>query len=113
MCLGSVLYVAPCCCKWASHTLTVWAFTSHPRLTDPLCHVSGPLAPDAVDGHQDAVSGLYGVKDGALHGGVAGAADGEGHVVACLEHVLDAALNIIHDLRHKTTMFRINQASQD
>lgn len=85
-----------------AHT-PIWA--PHPRLTGPLCHVGSPLAPDAVDSRQDAVSSLHGVKDGTLHGGVAGAADGEGHVIARLEHVLDAVFDVFHYLRRKTAMF--------
>lgn len=99
----SFMYVAPCCCTRASHTLSVWA--PEPRLTGPLGHVSSPLAPDAVDGRQDAVPGLHRVEDGALHGGVAGATDSQGHVVARLEHVLDTAFDVIHYLRHRATMF--------
>lgn len=80
------------------HACQFWSTSHPPGSTYPLSHVCRPLAPDAVDGCQDAVAGLHRVEDGALHGSVAGAAHGEGHAVPRLEHVLDAALDVAHDL---------------
>lgn len=61
-----------------------------------LCHA---LPPDSVDGNEHALSRLHRVEHRALHGRVAGAAHGDGHVVLCLKGVLDALFDVVHDLK--------------
>lgn len=90
------------------HAWQFWSASHPPSSTYPLSHVRRPLAPDAVDGHKDAVPCFHRVEDGALHGGVAGAAHGEGHAVPRLEHVLDAALDVAHDLGDESRRQRLN-----
>lgn len=72
--------------------------TPTPSLTDALPDVLGPLPPDAVDPDQEGVPRLQEVEQGGLQCAVPRATDGQREGVPGLEHVLDALLDLVHDL---------------
>lgn len=77
---------------------TVRSHPPAPPLTDALCDVLGPLPPDAADPDQEGVARLQQVEQGGLQGAVPRAADGQGEGIPGLEHILDALLDLVHDL---------------